>query len=56
MAGDWWHPKWWNADTKSGQAITLKNMEQVGSNLSDVLTDFSDCSVILRAMYLFALC
>ena len=29
-AGDWWHPKWWNADTKSGQAITLKNMEQVG--------------------------
>ena len=29
LAGDWWHPKWWNADTKSGQAITLKNMEQV---------------------------
>jgi hypothetical protein len=27
-AGDWWHPKWWRADV-NGQAITLKNMEQV---------------------------
>ena len=27
--GDWWHPKWWKADTMSGQAVTLKNMEQV---------------------------
>lgn len=28
-AGDWWHPKWWRADTKHEEIVTLKNMEQV---------------------------
>ena len=27
--GDWWHPKWWRADTKHEEVVTLKNMEQV---------------------------
>ncbi|CAL5220021.1 g1967 [Coccomyxa viridis] len=27
--GDWWHPKWWKADTKHEETVMLKNMEQV---------------------------
>ncbi len=34
--GDWWHPKWWKADTMSGQAVTLKNMEQVNDFLPPI--------------------
>ena len=29
LAGDWWHPKWWRADTRHEEVVTLKNMEQV---------------------------
>lgn len=42
FAGDWWHPKWWKADTNHEQAVQLKNMEQVVFYLREMSPEEAD--------------